>query len=1418
MKRKQYSLMSLLVALALLLALVLSELLPTVAQSEQVPPAAPASVPERAQVGQALRSSPVMFIENVGQFADGARFQVRGGTGTMWLAEDAIWITVVERSQVDTLERFDVARANVKREDEPLRGVNLKLSFPGANPHPRIEPFDCLDTVVSYFIGNDPDQWHPDVPVWGGVRYLDLYPGVDLEVTSEGGRWTWQLAVRDSQFAISNVRLRVDGADALTLDSDRLRLTTTVGNFTLPLLTVEGATPNVQPITFNVERKAFEVTSPFSSAPSPPPLSSQDNPSDLLYSTYLGGGGEDHSHAIAVDGTGNAYVTGPTWSSYFPTTPGSFDRSLDGSCDAFVVKVNASGTGLAYATFMGGSAGDSGNGIAVDGEGSAYVTGTTSSSDFPATAGSFDTACGTDGNCNPHWFSGTDSDAFVVKLNASGTELDYGTFLGGSDSEHGYAIAVDGTGHAYVTGETRSSDFPTTVWSFDTACGTDGNCNPDTYGYPSPDVFVVKVNASGTDLSYAAFLGGSDGDCGEAIAVDGEGSAYVTGTTDSSDFPTTAGAFDTSYNGGSYYRDAFVVKVNSIGTTLAYATFLGGRSTDRGYAIALDGVGNAFATGETWSSNFPVTTGAFDTSYDGYGDAFVAKLAVGGGPPPTPDVRVSVSLGLSKTSAVAGEDVTASFTIHNYGNASFGAQRLGVAGRGPGGESDIQDFPFVQGPFVLPSDDDYTYTGTRSFSTLGDYHFEIVYQDDYGDWHDIPADPGVSREAVLQVVDDQGPSITDIEESNDPINIAECPEPNEVTISCRVTDASGVDWVNLVYWIDGGDTYEVSMTKGFIDTYRATIGPFDVAGTLNYYIRARDNVGNESNSSIYTVTVQDCPSQTYTISGRVTDGSGNPISGISISDGTGHTVTTDSNGNYTLSDLPVGTYTITPGRSGYTFSPVSRTVSMPPSATDQNFTGTPVSGGCPPGTGALVLNGLDENGDLGGVVTDGDTGQPISNVNIGVMGPDGTGLSAGTNPSGIYSVYGLPAGTYSIWAIHSPHAEYRGQTTVYANTCNLFDFQMQVEEALIWPVEEDKGKITALFDHQYPIRPEYETITTTLVPFWGEAVPNAWYYGNIPGASWYSGHEGVDIGLRGQGNVAIIATASGRVTAVQPVDGGGYGKYVEIEHDNGYSSLYGHLCSTDVVTGTTVPAGQTIGYIGYTNECPRGTTGNSTGPHLHFSVKRWGQYVDPFGWTSTTEFPQDPWVADRNGPESYPLFLFSPVVPIVQFVTSSSGATLTSSDGSVSVIIPPEAFASALTALSLSTMPDAWSDPSAPRGIPDSTGVAVGHPTSAAAGESDVVVQSFSLSARDSTGQPLSDDTRQPLSIQVHYLGMEGNIQESSLILYRWNSNLAQWDQLNSMVDPSVKIVSAQTTALGWFRLVGMRSCKLYLPLLLKNW
>ncbi len=629
----------------------------------------------------------LMVIENIDQWPEDARFQVWGGAQTLWLAEDAIWITVIGRGEASpedlaadqlpwTDERFLLKQESPGMPRPYTAGINLRLSFPGANPHPCLEPFDRLDTHVSYFIGTDPEKWRPDIPVWGGVRYRDLYPGVDLELTGTGAQWQWRLvASTPSPVATGDpgtgsgltgagrgegVTLRVEGADAVALKGAALRVTTALGEFALPLLQVERL-PAVQPqVTAVLTRPdAFDVTAPFGPTTGGGfghPLAS-DAAYPLRYATFLGGSDYDRGNDIAVDSAGQAYITGTTDSLDFPAARGpGYDTTYNSRGDAFVVKLNAAGTSLRYATFLGGAWGsDYGYGIAVDSFGQAYVTGSTGSGDFPAARGpGYDTTYNGGG-----W-----GDAFVVKLDATGTALRYATFLGGSGDDQGVGITVDSAGQAYVAGSTESANFPASLGP-----GYDTTYNGGWY-----DAFVVKLDAAGAGLLYATFLGGGDEDRGGGIAVDSAGQAYVTGETWSSDFPANLGpGYDTTYNGG--YRDAFVVKLDAGGASLLYATFIGGSSYDVGCEIALDSAAQAYVTGVTASTNFPAALGpGYDTTLNIGNNTYVVKLDATG-----TVVRYATFLGGSSDtdlhggSSIALDGAGQAYVTGSTGSADFPA-------------------------------------------------------------------------------------------------------------------------------------------------------------------------------------------------------------------------------------------------------------------------------------------------------------------------------------------------------------------------------------------------------------------------------------------------------------------------------------------------------------------------------------------------------------------------------------------------------------------------------------------------------------------------------------------------------------------------------------------------------------------------
>ena len=436
------------------------------------------------------------------------------------------------------------------------------MQLVGANATARPEGRDELPGKVNHFIGNDPKRWSRGVPTYAQVRYQDVYAGIDLVYYGNQRELEYDFVVAPGANP-DTIALTFEGADALEVDAagnlvlhtgaDRIlqrapRVYQDIDGVRKAVpsrYALQDATADRQQVRFDVggyDRRHPLVIDPV-----------------LAYSTYLGGLSTDDAIGIAVDSAGSAYVTGDTASIGFPTTSDAFDTTLGGSgtYDAFVTKLDANGAGVVYSTFLGGSSHDTGLGIAVDSSGCAYVAGYTASANFPTTPGAFD---GT--------YGGGTYDAFVTKLDPGGAALLYSTYLGGGQGVSQNAgfdvasgIAVDHAGNAFVTGLTYSSDFPITPGAFDTT-------------FAGGDVFVTKLLASGSALAYSTYLGGSANDAGNGIAVDSAGSAYVTGSTASSNFPTTPGAFDVTRGGGIF--DAFVTKLAASGAALVYSTYLGG--------------------------------------------------------------------------------------------------------------------------------------------------------------------------------------------------------------------------------------------------------------------------------------------------------------------------------------------------------------------------------------------------------------------------------------------------------------------------------------------------------------------------------------------------------------------------------------------------------------------------------------------------------------------------------------------------------------------------------------------------------------------------------------------------------------------------------------------------------------------------
>ncbi len=365
----------------------------------------------------------------------------------------------------------------------------------------------------------------------------------------------------------------------------------------------------------------------------------------LLYSTFLGGNVTDFGQGIAIDSAGNAYITGYTDSHDFPVSPTGFSTTLRSSTNSnvFVSKLNASGSALLYSTYLGGSIDDEGYGIAIDSAGDAFVTGYTLSPNFPVTSNALSTT----------FIGGSNSEAFVSELNSTGTSLLYSTFLGGSGGDQATGIAVDISGFAYVAGYTGSADFPITSNGLETIFN----------GAPA---FVSKIDTTlpgKSSLVYSTFLGGNNIDAAYAIAVDTNGNAYITGNTQSGNFPVTSNAYDTILN----FSNAFMSEIatdSSGKTSLVYSTYLGGSNGDQGNGIAVDEYGNAYITGQTGSTDFPVTANAFQTlnkNTSGGNIAFVSRINT--------KASGKASLYYSTYLGGSGGDYGTGIAVDSFGNA-----------------------------------------------------------------------------------------------------------------------------------------------------------------------------------------------------------------------------------------------------------------------------------------------------------------------------------------------------------------------------------------------------------------------------------------------------------------------------------------------------------------------------------------------------------------------------------------------------------------------------------------------------------------------------------------------------------------------------------------------------------------------------
>ena len=545
----------------------------------------------------------------------------------------------------------------------------ITLNFVGATSTGQPIGEEQLAATANYFLGNDPRQWREGLPLYKRIRYADLYPGVDLAYTfAEGNNLKSEFTLQPGA-ALESIRLRYAGIGNLNVDAaGTLQIVTASGEVlqeTIPYayqLRGQQRTPvKVEFRLLDQQTYGFTVTDPLA-----PQATLVIDPL-LVYSTFLGGSARDEGWAIAADAEGNTYLTGVTWSTNFPVlNPVHNHHANDGNQkDVFIAKLNTAGE-LVYATYFGGEQSEEGNSITVDAAGNVYVTGQTFSPDLPMF------------NAWQPTFGG-DEDAYVLKLDPTG-QLLWATFIGGSESEEANTVAVDPNGRVYIGGEVYSDDYPLlNPWSsavfgeddedaFISIFDNDGQLvystyisaphrdqifrmavnaqgivyatgmtsSPDfplvhpiqsQYGGNWDDAFVLKFDPWHNKMLYSTFLGGGGHDEGWGIDIDKNGNAYITGHTTSGNFPVTNAV--QPWLGGE--ADVFVTKINSGGDTLLYSTYIGGTKVDRAWGLTLDTLGNVYITGETESTNFPVTRHALQQMFQGgENDAFVLQFTPNG--------------------------------------------------------------------------------------------------------------------------------------------------------------------------------------------------------------------------------------------------------------------------------------------------------------------------------------------------------------------------------------------------------------------------------------------------------------------------------------------------------------------------------------------------------------------------------------------------------------------------------------------------------------------------------------------------------------------------------------------------------------------------------------------------------------------
>jgi hypothetical protein len=664
-------------------------------RTPQTAPKLASQKPSKAQQARAVAAYgklPLGFEANQGQTDSRVRFVSRGSGYLLYLTPDAA-VLALESERPQLSGRTSKLPQPGREIAKPAPPAVLRMQLVGGNAQAGMAGSDLLPGKSNYFLGNDPSQWHTNVPNYRRVAEHAVYPGIDLVYYGTQTQLEYDFVVGPGADPHA-IRLAVQGARKLRIDSQG-NLVATVGKgavaFQKPVAYQEDSDGTRQPVAARFAIKGGRNVE-FKVGKHDPSRSLVIDPT-LAYSTYVGGSLIDGANGIAVAPDDSAFITGETYSLNFPTVDALVPANAGGEV-AFVSKISPDGSALLYSTYLGCNP-TVGYGIAVDSLAEAYVTGETFCPKFPGTEGVPQALCGADGECgatwNPQGF--IVSNGWVVKLNVEGTALIYSTFLGEYSMCAGRSIAVDEAQNAYVTGDI-SQNIMETVPLVPPESPPPLFCNYKAFqpffggsgGNPfvgiGTDAFLVKLDSAGSEFLYCTYIGGSDEDVGYGIAVDTSANAYVTGVAYSTDFPTGGGALQTSYAGAG---DAFLTKVNTnaVGaSSLIFSTYLGGSGLDQGNGVAVDSSGNAYVGGITTSRAssllFTPPSGAYqadcalDTLKVCEGDAFVAKFALSGTPALSyftylggslADSANGIALDTSDNAYVTGSTVSTDFPI-----------------------------------------------------------------------------------------------------------------------------------------------------------------------------------------------------------------------------------------------------------------------------------------------------------------------------------------------------------------------------------------------------------------------------------------------------------------------------------------------------------------------------------------------------------------------------------------------------------------------------------------------------------------------------------------------------------------------------------------------------------------------------------